>query len=130
MQKKTDNLVEAIADGVMERSLAKEKLDALNKEKLELEAKISQSESSPVRDFRFSWELINPVITLIKDSIDKKKPLELRNLIKGFIQKIVVTSTGVKVQYNPLYMVMLKQTHFEFVSYAGSPSFTPIELCA
>ena len=106
VQKKTDNLVEAIADGVMERSLAKEKLDALSKEKLELEAKISQSESSPVRDFRFSWKLINPVITLIKDSIDKKKPLELRNFLKGFIQKIVVTSTGVKVHYNPLYMVM------------------------
>jgi hypothetical protein len=54
----------------------------------------------------FSWEFISPVITLIKDSIDKKKPLELRNFLKGFIEKIVVTSTGVKVQYNPLYMVM------------------------
>jgi len=105
-QKKIDNVVEAIAEGVISRSLAKEKLDALNREKLELEARAFQSGSSPFRDFRFSWEFISPVITLIKDSIEKKKPLELRNFLKGFIQKIVVTSTGVKVQCNPLYMVM------------------------
>ena len=106
VQKKMDNVVEAIAERVMDRSLAREKLNTLSKEKLELEAKVSQSGSSPVRDFRFSWEFISPIITLIKDSIDKKKPLELRNFLKGFIQKIVVTSTGVKVQYNPLFMVM------------------------
>ena len=105
-KKKIDNVVEAIAEGVIDRSLAKEKLDVLNKEKLELEAQAFQSGSSPVRDFKFSWEFISPVITLIRDSIEKKKPLELRNFLKGFIQKIVVTPTGVKVHYNPLYMVM------------------------
>jgi len=57
----------------MNRSQAKKKLDTLSKERLELEAKVSQSGSSPVRDFRFSWEFVSPVITLIKDSIDKKK---------------------------------------------------------
>jgi hypothetical protein len=106
VQKKIDNVVEAIAQGVIDHSLAKLKLDDLEREKSELEAKVLQSGSSPLKDFKFSWEFISPVMTLIKASIDKKKPLELRNFLKGFIQRIVVTSTGVKVQYNPLYMVM------------------------
>lgn len=48
----------------------------------------------------------SPIMELIRSSLEKKKPLELRNFLKGFIQRIVITSTGVKVQYNPLYMVM------------------------
>ena len=38
--------------------------------------------------------------------IEKKKPLELRTFFKGFIRKIVVTSNGVNVQYNPLCMIL------------------------
>jgi site-specific DNA recombinase len=106
VEKKMDNLVEAISEGAINRALVKEKLEGLEREKASLESKISKFTAQSFVDFPLSINTIGTVVNLIKAAIDNKKPLELKNFFKGFIRKIVTTSNSVSVEYNPLYMVM------------------------
>jgi hypothetical protein len=106
VRSKIDNLLEAIGQGIVDHALAREKLEAYKKQKADLEAQISQESIPSPMDISIPWNIFGTIMELIRSALEKKKPLELRNFLKGFIQKIVVTSTGVKVQYNPLHMVM------------------------
>ena len=106
VRSKIDNLIEAIGEGVVDHAMAREKLEAYKKQKADLEGQISQASIPYPVDISIPWNIFGTIMELIRSALEKKKPLELRNFLKGFIQKIVVTSTGVKVQYNPLHMVM------------------------
>lgn len=98
VEKQIDNIVKAITSG-LDMSPLKDKLEELEKEKIEVEIKIQKIEAKEQRKV-IDEVIVRKILQMSKDFIIEKNIAECKKIISNYVKKVVVYKEYVEVVFN------------------------------
>ena len=109
VQKRINNLIEAVADGTLSRELVKEKMQKLIEDKEALESELVRRDVSDLPKLSFSREAIQEFRGFCKDVLIQGELRKRQTFLKSFVRKIDLTKTDCKVQYDLAHLIVARQ---------------------
>jgi site-specific DNA recombinase len=100
VQKRINNLIEAVADGTLSRELIKEKMQKLIGDKEALESELFRGEVSTLPKMSFSQESIQEFRGFCREVLLEGELRKRQTFLKSFVKKIDLTKTNCEVHYD------------------------------
>jgi site-specific DNA recombinase len=100
LQKKTDNLVEAVADGTLPKDLVQGRLEKLREDKERLELELAHGEVIAFPKINVSAQFIERFRSICKEIFLSGDIKKRQTFLKNFIKKIDLTRDTCKVHYD------------------------------
>lgn len=99
LDRQRQNVVKAIADGIIHTGDARQEMDRIREEKTQLELELTSLEKPTVPHFRITDELVQDVRQSFIGLINTEKPVETKTFIRKFVEKVDVSKEEVKIHY-------------------------------
>ena len=100
VQRRIDNLLDAIADGTVHKEMVKDKLEKLNINKEAIEEDMTRGQIIPFPKLNPSDSFIERFKDICREMIMDGDPIKARTFLKKFIEKITLTRNACNVAYN------------------------------
>ena len=108
VQKRINNLTEAVADGTLSRELIKEKLQKLIGDKEALESELVQGDVPALPKISFSREAIQEFRGFCRQVLMEGELRKRQTFLKNFVKKIDLTKTDCKVRYDLARLIVAR----------------------
>jgi hypothetical protein len=95
-----DNLLDAIADGTVDKKMVKNKLEKLNINKQAIEEDMARGQIIPFPKLNLSDSFIERFKDICREMIMDGDPIKARTFLKKFVEKITLARNTCKVAYN------------------------------
>lgn len=99
LERQGQNIVKAIAEGIIHSMDARQEMDRIRTEKAQLEVELTGIDKPIVPHFRITDELVKNVRQSFIGMINIEKPLETKSFIRKFVERIDVSKEEVKIEY-------------------------------
>lgn len=99
LDSKRQNLVNAIASGVLNPDDAKETMIKIREDRCKLEIELAEWQRNVVPHFRVNDDLVESVRKNFIDMIDIEKPIQTKTFIRKFVKGVDVSGNEAKVNY-------------------------------
>jgi len=100
VQRKIDNLLDAISDGTVPKEMVKDKLEKLEKNKQAIEEDMTRGQIIPFPKLKFSDSFIERFKDICREMIMDGDSIKARTFLKKFVEKIIMTRNICNVAYN------------------------------
>lgn len=99
IETKRQNLVDAIANGVLNPDDVKETMAKIREDRCKLEIELAQLNRSDVPQFRINDDFIESVRKSFIEMVNVEKPVQTKTFIRKFVKGVDVSSDEVKINY-------------------------------
>lgn len=99
IETKRQNLVEAIANGVLNPDDVKETMAKIREDRCKLEIELAQLNRSDLPQFRINDDFIESVRKSFIEMVNVEKPVQTKTFIRKFVKGVDVSSDEVKINY-------------------------------
>ncbi len=106
LQKKIDNLVEAVADGTLPKDLVQNRLQKLREEKERLDLELVHGEVIAFPKINVSSQFIEKFRSICKEIFLRGDIKKRKTFLKTFIKKIDLTRNTCKVHYDLAHLLV------------------------
>ena len=100
IQRKIDNLLDAVADGTLDKEIVKEKVEKLKKDQKAIHLEMSQGQIIPFPRLNISGPFLERFRCICEEMIMDGDPIKGRTFLKRFIEQITLEKNACKVFYN------------------------------
>ncbi len=99
LERQGQNIVKAIAEGIIHTGDARHEMDRIREEKTRLEMELAGLEKPSVPHYRITDQLVQNVRQSFIGLINTEKPIETKSFIRKFVERVDVSKEEVKIQY-------------------------------